>query len=161
MSAGEERDARPGDQGAMTAPGGTALAVDISADRPARLIWVAFLGGPVILMTHFMVVYLVAEAACSGEGRGLDAFDSPVVEVVTVTATVVAAIACLVVTWWNHRRWRTSIESTDTAAAGWPFGDVDDSDGGGSVAFAGALLAAFCCLAVIAVGIAAPFLPSC
>ena len=39
----------------------------------ARIIWLPFLGGPVTWITHFMLVYLVAEAGCSGDGPGLRA----------------------------------------------------------------------------------------
>jgi hypothetical protein len=156
---------RPGGRavrpGATTSPTGTPFAVDVSQDRPARVIWAALLAGPVILMTHFMVVYLVAEAGCTGDGHGLDALDPPAPEVVTVVATSVAAVACLIVAAWNFRRWRSSIGPTAAAGARWPFGDVDDADGRGSVAFAGLLLATLSCATVVLVGVAAPFLPAC
>lgn len=159
MSGEDERGAGPA-PGATTASSGTPFAVDVSADRPARVIWAAFLAGPIIFMVHFMIVYLVAEAACTGDGPGLAAFNSPVVEIVTVAATVVAALGCLAVARWNLRRWRARA-TTAGAASGWPFGDVDDDDGGGAVAFAGVLVATLSAATVILVGVGAPFLASC
>jgi hypothetical protein len=155
------RDRGPTRPGATTSPTGTPFPVDITEDRPARVIWAALLAGPVVLMTHFMLVYLVAEAGCTGDGHGLDAFDPPVPEVVTVTATAVAAVACVIVARWNYRRWRATIGPTQDTEARWPFGDVDDPEGRGSVAFAGLLLATLGFAGVLLVGVAAPFLPSC
>ena len=160
MSDANENQSRLADRGSMTAPRGTPYPVDVASDRPARVIWAALLAGPVILMLHFTVVYLVAEAGCTGEGPGLSAFDSPVVEIVTIAATAGGAAGCLLVAAWNVRRWRASAP-TARATSGWPFGDVDDDDGAGAVAFAGALLASLSAATVILVGVATPFLPSC
>jgi uncharacterized protein (DUF2267 family) len=43
-----------------------------------------FVAGPVIWSVHFMLVYLVVEAGCSGDGPGLRLFDPPVPTVVTL-----------------------------------------------------------------------------
>ena len=40
-----------------------------------------FVAGPVIWSVHFLLVYLVTEAGCSGDGPGLRLFDPPVPKV--------------------------------------------------------------------------------
>ena len=160
MSNPENERRFPG-HAAMTAPRGTPYPVDVASDRPARVIWASLLAGPVILMIHFTIVYLVAEAGCTGDGHGLDVFDPPVPVIVTVVATAIAAIACLAVATWNYRRWRTSVNASDRPQARWPFGDVDDHEARGPLAFVGTLLAALSFVSVVLIGIAAPFLPSC
>ena len=125
--------------GARTGVGGTPVAVDVSRDRLARIIWIPFLGGPVTWITHFMVVYLVAEAGCTGDGRGLEVFDPPVPAAVTLGATAVACLVCLAFAAWSYRRWRAA-------------------DGGPAAAtmnFAGFLLALFSFVAVLFVGLPA------
>lgn len=106
----------PPDSGALTAPEGTPVAVDISRDIRARSTWLALLAGPVIWFVHFMVVYLVAEAGCTGSGPGLVVFEPPVPAVVTVAATVVALVACLGFARWALHR----------ARRGTPEGEADD-----------------------------------
>ena len=161
MSEPDEDKSGGAAQGAMTAPRGTAYAVDVASDRPARVIWAALLVGPLILMLHFTIVYLVAEAGCTGDGHGLDVFDPPVPVIVTVAATAAAAIACMAAVTWNYRRWRTSVDDSQRPQAGWPFGDVDDHEARGSLAFVGTLLAGFSFVSVVLIGVAAPFLRSC
>ena len=68
-------DEFPGGDGSRTAPEGTPLAVDVSRDRRARWALAMFVAGPVIWSVHFMVVYLVTEAGCTGDGPGLGLFD--------------------------------------------------------------------------------------
>lgn len=59
-------------------------------DNPSTLRdWAVLLGGPAIWISHFMAVYLVAEAGCEGLGLTED-----VVVVFAVVATAVAAMAC-------------------------------------------------------------------
>jgi hypothetical protein len=161
MSDPDEDRRGPAGQGAMTAPQGTPYPVDVAGDRPARVIWATLLLGPLILMAHFTIVYLVAEAGCTGDGHGLDVFDPPVPVIVTVVATVLAAIACMAVVIWNYRRWRTSVDTSERTQARWPFGDVDDDEARGSLAFVGTLLAAFAFVSVVLIGAAAPFLRPC
>ena len=151
----DESDAVSGSEGRYTAVGGSPVAVDLSRDRPARITWVVFLGGPVIWFTHFMVVYLVTEAGCSGDGRGLELFDPPVPAATTLVATGVAAMGCLAFTAWAYRRWQrtgpgpAADEATDLA------GPMPERDGGGSLNFAGFLLALFSFVSVLFVGLPA------
>ena len=65
--------------------------------------WILFLAGPVTWFVHFMVVYLVAEAGCTGDGPGLAVFDPPVPAAATLAATAVAAVACLGFAWRGYR----------------------------------------------------------
>jgi hypothetical protein len=145
--------------GRTTASRGTPYPVDISRDRGDRIVWVAFIGGPVVWFVHFMVVYLVAEAGCTGDGTGLDALDPPVPVVVTLAATALAALACGALARWSYRRWRAGADRTGAAAD--LTGDVDDGDGRGSLAFAGMLLSVLSLVTILFVGLPAAFLPAC
>ena len=127
--------------GALTGAEGTPVAVDVSRDRPARVIWVAFLGGPMVWITHFMLVYLVAETGCSGDGRGFELFDPPVPAVTTLTATGLAVLACVGFAIWSYRRWQAGGDGPGAAD--------------GTMAFIGFLLALFSAVAVVFVGLPA------
>lgn len=141
--------------GARTAAEGTPVAVDVSRDRLARVTWVVFLAGPVTWFTHFMVVYLVVEAGCTGAGPGLELFDPPVPATVTLAATVVAAVACLAFARWGHRRWQAGRQGPAADAAGELSGPFEEYDRGGSLAFAAFLLSLFSFVAVLFVGLPA------
>lgn len=151
-------DGRP--LGATTAAAGTPFPVDLSRDRRSRLAWAVFLAGPVLWFGHFMFVYLVAEAGCTGDGPGLELFDPPVPRTVTLVVTALAAAACLPLTAWALRRWRAV---TREPAAGNDVAAAPDGGGGGrgTRAFAGFLLSAFSFVAILWVGLPAAFLPAC
>jgi hypothetical protein len=141
--------------GVRTAEGGTPVSVDVSRDRPARVIWVVFLGGPVIWFTHFMLVYLVTEAGCSGDGRGFELFDPPVPAVTTLAATGVAAVGCLAFAAWAYRRWQTTRQGPAADQAAELSGPLPESDRDGSLDFGGLLLALFSFVSVLFVGLPA------
>lgn len=147
---------RPHD-GAMTAEEGTPVAVDVSRDLRARRLWLMFLAGPLIWFGHFVIVYGVVEAGCTGEGPGLRLLDPPVPAVVTLAATAVAALACLGAAWWGHQRWRArpAGDAADRAP------DADLAHAGASLGFTGMLLSLLSCFAVLIVGLPALVLPSC
>lgn len=135
--------------GARTGGEGTPVPVDLARDREVRVVWVVFLAGPVIWFAHFMLVYLVAEAGCTGGGTGLTPFDPPVPAVVTMVATVLAVGACLATTVWGLRWWRRDRDrqgTEDVAAHEW--------SGLATIAFVGALLSALSVVAVLFVGVA-------
>ncbi len=117
----------------------------MSRDRPARITWVVFLGGPVTWITHFMLVYLVVEAGCTGDGHGFDAFDPPVPAATTLAATGVAVLVCLGFAVWSYRRWRAATSGPADALR----------EASGVMAFAGFLLAMFSAVAVLFVGLPA------
>ncbi|MDQ3708471.1 MAG: hypothetical protein M3387_04040 [Actinomycetota bacterium] len=153
-------DGRSSGRGSTTAPGGTPVAVDVSRDRQARTTIAMFLAGPVIWSVHFMVVYLVVEAGCTGDGPGLYLFDPPVPTVVTLVATIVAAVACLACAGWSHREWRTSRQRVASEAER-PTGELDEHDRRESLAFAGMLLSLLGAVTVLFVGLPALVLPAC
>lgn len=141
--------------GARTAAAGTPVPVDLARDRESRTVWLVFLAGPLLWFAHFMLVYLVAEAGCTGEGTGLTAFDPPVPAVTTVVATVLFAAGCLAATVWGLRWWRrghTPTRARDSAA---------ESSAFASLAFVGALLSALSFLAVLFVGVAGVVFTGC
>ena len=150
----------PGDalspwDGDRTGLSGTPVAVDVSRDRLARVTWVVFLAGPVTWFAHFMVVYLVAEAGCTGDGPGLNLFDPPVPAAATLAATAVAALVCLGAARWAYRRWRASQRGVAADEAAELSGRFSERDRGGSLAFAGFLLSLFSFVAVLFVGLPA------
>lgn len=152
-------DDTPTGGGATTAVGGTAFPVDVSGDRRQRSTLVVLVAGPVIWFTHFMVVYLVAEAGCTGDGPGLEVFDPPVPTGTTIAATVVAVLACGGSAASAYRRWRA-----DRPEAGAPpalTGDIVAGGGRGTIAFTGLLLSLFSIMAILLVGLPALFLPPC
>jgi hypothetical protein len=146
--------------GSRTAGEGTPFAVDVSGDRRARRALVLFVAGPVLWSVHFMVVYLVVEAGCSGDGPGLELFDPPVPKIVTLAATAAAAVAALACAGWSWRRWRAG-EHQPADEAGDLAGGLTDRDRGGTLALAGFLLSLLSVVTILAVGVPALVLPSC
>jgi hypothetical protein len=120
-----------------------------------------FVAGPLLWSIHFLLVYLIVEAGCSGAGPGLRLFDPPVPKVVTLAATAAAAAAALACATWWYRRWQASEhepvvdEATDLA------GDLTDRDRSGTLAFAGFLLSLLSVVTILFVGLPALVLPSC
>lgn len=151
-------DAPPPDdesrEGAYAPAGGTPAPVDVSADRRVRLTWAAFLAGPTVWFAHFMVVYLVAEAGCTGGGPGLAVFDPPVPVVVTLMTTVAAVALCAAAAVWAFGRWRESQRTLEAApdAAQSLSGEFDDDQRRGALGFAGFLLSSFSAVAVLFTG---------
>ncbi len=149
------RDHPGPEEGAATAGKGTPFAVDVSGDPRAHTTIALFVAGPVIWTAHFMLVYLVVEAGCTGDGPGLNLFDPPVPTVVTLAATAVAALACLASAGWGYRRWRADKRERPEGRG------LEPPDRGGSLAFAGFLLSLLGFVAVLFVGLPALFLPAC
>jgi hypothetical protein len=147
--------------GSRTAEEGTPFAVDVSADRRARWALAMFVAGPLIWSAHFLLVYLIVEAGCSGDGPGLRLFAPPMPKVATVAATAAAAAAALACAGWSFRRWRASGHEPAADEPGDPAGSHQDRDRGGTMAFAGLLLSLLAFVTVLAVGVPALFLPSC
>jgi hypothetical protein len=149
-----------GGEGARTSGEGTPVAVDVSPDRRARVALAAFLGGPVTALTHFMLVYLVVEAGCTGDGPGLRTFDPPVTDIVTLAATAFAGAACFGFAAWNISRWRGQSRN-ETDEFGDRSDDLEAPDPGGSLALSGLLLALLSLVTVLFVGLPALLLPAC
>jgi hypothetical protein len=153
-------DRSPNNDGARTAAEGTPFAVDVSGDRRARGMIAMVVAGPVIWSVHFMVVYLVVEAGCTGEGPGLQLLGPPVPTIVTLAATAVAALACLASAAWGYRRWRSRQREAADEAGVWA-GEPDEHDHGGALAFTGFLLSLLGLVIVLFVGLPALVLPAC
>lgn len=131
------------------------MAVDVSTNRRTKTLIVLLLAGPLIWSLHFLLVYFVVEAGCTGGGPGLDRFAPPVPTVVTLAATAVAALACLATAAWGYRRWRAD-QREHAQGSG-----LEPPDTGGSLAFAGFLLSLLGFVTVLFVGLPALFLPAC
>jgi hypothetical protein len=154
-------DEVPSGDGSRTAPEGTPFAVDVSRDRRARWALAMFVAGPVIWSVHFLVVYLVTEAGCTGDGPGLTLFDPPVPKVVTLAATAAAAVAALACAGWSWRRWQASGSDPAADEAGDLAGGLRHWDRGGTLALASFLLSLLATVTVLLVGLPALVLPSC
>jgi hypothetical protein len=149
------------EDGSRTAAEGTPFAVDVSRDRRTRWALAMFVSGPLIWSVHFMLVYLVTEAGCTGDGPGLQLFDPPVPKVVTLAATAAAAVAALACAWWSWRRWRASSDHPAADEGGDLAGGPEDFDRGATLAFAGFLLSLLSSVTILFVGLPALVLPSC
>ena len=148
------------DEGSTTSQHGTPMPVDIAAPPWTRRALTLFLAGPIVWFAHFVFVYVVAEAGCTGDGAGLRLLDPPVPTVATLAATAVATVACAVVGWWEYQRWQAdrrpvSAEHTDVVP------ESEDPQIGGALAFTGFLLAVVSLLSVLFVGLPAAVLPAC
>ncbi len=130
----------------------------MSRDRRARRTLALFVAGPVIWAAHFMLVYLVVEAGCTGDGPGLRLFNPPVPAVVTLAATAVAALATLACAWGSARRWRASPDEPE--AGDLPEGLPGD-DHRRSLAFIGLLLSSLSFVSILFVGLPALVFSSC
>lgn len=150
MSDDRRSDPPSRDLGGTTHPEGTPMPVDLRSDTETRQALAAFVAGPVIWITHFALVYLVAEAGCTGDGPGLELFDPPVPVVVTIVATVVAALACLWVGRWELRRWREQRGAPEPAEH---IPATVEPRSGAPLSFAGMLLAAISFVSVLFVGL--------
>lgn len=151
----------PSTSGSTTAADGTPHPVDLTPDRRSRVAWVVLLAGPVIWFAHFMVVYLVVEAGCSGGGAGLRLLDPPVPTLVTLGATAAAAAGSLGFARWTYRRWRPAGTNSNQD----PFEDAtpesEERIADEAVAFGGFLLCLLSFVTILFVGLPALFLPAC
>lgn len=151
----DQHEPGPLPDGDRTAAGGTPVAVDVSRDRLARVTWVVFLGGAFTWLVHFMLVYLVVEAGCSGAGPGLRLFNPPVPSAVTLAATALAALLTLGFARWGYTRWVASRDGAAADEANELAGSLPDRDRGGTLAFAGFLLSMLSFVGVLFVGLPA------
>ncbi len=142
-----------------TTGGAGDLLVDVSRDLRARVLWVVFLAGPVLWFAHFMLVYLVVEAGCTGDGPGLDAFDPPVSHVVTLVATAAAGLACLACARWAYRTWRVGGRVREPGESRVASSALDEHVR--AMGFAGFLLAMLSFVAILSEGLPALFLSAC
>lgn len=133
---------------------GTSAGVDVTLDPRARTTVVVGLAGPVLSSVHFLLVYLVTEAGCTGDGPGLDLVDPPVPTVVTLVATAVFAVVCGGSALWAYRRWRPRQQPGATPA----YDTLVDRQ---PLSFVGFLLSLLGLVTVLFVGLPALFLPAC
>lgn len=142
---------------------GTPAPVDLSEDRRTRPIWIVFVGGPIVWFAHFLIVYLIAEAGCTGDGPGLELFDPPVPVTATLVATVPAVAACAAMATWAFRIWRATSRELETAPDDVAdlAGEFDDDRRRGTLSFAGFILSSFSVLAVLFTAAPALLLGSC
>lgn len=84
--------------------------------------WAVLLAGPVVGMTYFWIVYLLAEASCSEE---LTLLGTATLRT-TVLASTAGAVAVLAAYAWRARRLWSSSGTADVGAGGVGAGDGAD-----------------------------------
>lgn len=94
----------------------------MSALRRLGSPWAVLLAGPVVGITYFWVVYLLAEASCSGD---LALLGTATLRT-TVLASTAGTVAVLAAYAWRARRLWASPESADVGAGGVGAGDGAD-----------------------------------
>lgn len=149
------------DGGGTTQSSGTPMAVRLSSSASTRWALALLVAGPTIWFGHFMLVYLVAEAGCTGGGQGLSRLDPPVPGVVTLVATAVAGLACLGVAWWEHREWRGGDRLGARETPGGPPGGTEADPDERPLAFVGMLLGLVSFVSVLFVGLPALWITGC
>ena len=83
------------------------------ARRDTTRMWVVALAGPVLMMVHFMFVYLSAEAACEAErSAGMWFLDADALTWLILVATALGAAAALVAAWIGWRSIGTRMLAT-------------------------------------------------
>ena len=119
--------------------------VELAPDAPSTAaLWLLMLAGPLLWITHFMVVYLGTEVVCGAESTtGLTFMSQGALVVAVVIATIVATAAAAAAGAYSWRRSRR--DRGDDAA----------------LARAGALLAVVSVMAILAVGLPALAFPPC
>lgn len=142
-------------EGETTAGRGTPMAVRSTNVMATVRTIAVFLAGPVIWSLHFLLVYLVVEAGCTGAGPGLDVFEPPVPTTVTLAATAVAAVACLGTAVWGFRLWRAAPRPPVDGHG------LEPVDRNGTMAFAGFVLSLLGVVQVLFIGLPALVLPAC
>lgn len=149
--------------GDMTGVSGTPVPVKVAGDRRDRRLLGVLLAGPVVWFTHFMLVYLVAEMGCAGDGPGFELFDPPVPVVTTIVATILAVALCAVTGLWAWRWWRSSRREDDAPdrVRDAVSRELDGDQRGGSMAFVGFTLSVFSLVAVLFTAAPALVLWSC
>jgi hypothetical protein len=155
VTAGDPEQERSTGTGGSTAGRGTPVPVDIAGIAGTRSTIALLLAGPVIWSGHFMLVYLVAEAGCTGDGPGLRALDPPVPVALTVWTTVIAAIALLGVAVIALRRWRLHRHDEGDGDG------LEPVDRDGALAFVAMVLALLGVVEVVFVGVPALVLGPC
>ena len=119
-----------------------------------------FVSGPVIWSIHFLLVYLVTEAGCSGDGPGLRLFDLPVPKAFTLAATAAAPLPPSAAPRGGTGAGRRA--STSRSPMRPPRSPVTPpTTTAGALAFTGFLLSLLSVVAILFVGLPALVLPSC
>lgn len=80
--------------------------VELSVGASSRSIWVLFLAGPTVWFLHFMAVYLVVEAVCTGGRVERELWGLPLVSAFTVLTMVAAVVVIAGFAVAAYRRWR-------------------------------------------------------
>lgn len=103
---------------------------------------------PIIWMTYFFVVYLIAEARCSISLFEFEILGAPAASVLTIVFTVLAVMMILGFGAGSWRRWRRR-------------GATDVAEQGRMLGLLGVVSAVIFVIATLSVGVPVLFLPAC
>ena len=127
-------------------------------DTNARALWVQLLAGPILWSVHFLVSYMLVEAACqAGWNFTMLGMNGLSFLVIVLTALAVLGTALFAVK--SYRGWRTihggRLRDQVREGSGWFEGPVD------FMYFSGLLLSVLFAIVILMVGLPALFLQPC
>lgn len=125
-------------------------------DAGTRTLWVLFLAGPTIWLSHFLLVYALAEVLCKPLRTDARIAGLPLVSFLTVVATLAAAAAVVAFSARSFRRWQDTRDTNESSAV-----EEHGSGHGSALAFGGFLLGALFFVAVLFTGAPALWLQPC
>ena len=132
--------------------------VSSGQDTNARALWVQLLAGPILWSVHFLVSYMLVEAACqAGWNFTMLGMNGLSFLVIVLTALAVLGTALFAVK--SYRGWRTihagRLRDQVREGSGWFEGPVD------FMYFSGLLLSVLFAIVILMVGLPALFLQPC
>jgi hypothetical protein len=134
-------------------------AVRTGQETNSRGVWIQLLAGPVLWSVHFLLSYLVVEAACqAGWNPGILGMNG--LSLIVVGFTVLAVIGTLLFALQSYRGWRAkhtdrNLRDQFRESRGWFEGPID------FMYFCGLLLSVLFAIVILMVGLPALFLQPC
>ena len=125
----------------------------------SRRLWVQLLAGPILWSVHFLVSYLIVEAACQS-GWGFTLLGMSGLSFLVIVLTVLAVLGTVFFAFKSYRGWRSfhgerGLQDQFRDYSGWFEGPVD------FMYFSGLLLSVLFAIVILMVGLPALFLQPC
>ncbi|HSL46726.1 MAG TPA: hypothetical protein VK897_25040 [Anaerolineales bacterium] len=125
----------------------------------SRLLWIQLLAGPILWSVHFLLSYLLVEAACQA-GWNFNILGRNGLSFIVIVLTILAVIATALFALRSYRGWRDlhkdrSLRQEFRETASWFEGPVD------FMYFSGLLLSVLFAVTILMVGLPALFLQPC
>jgi hypothetical protein len=125
----------------------------------SRQLWIQLLAGPVLWSVHFLVSYLIVEAACQA-GWNFTLLGMSGLSFLVIVLTVLAVLGTVLFAFKSYRGWRNfhgdrRLQDQFREGGGWFEGPVD------FMYFSGLLLSILFAIVILMVGLPALFLQPC